>query len=73
MKQGKCSTFPVLRRAYGSLDELAAVICKNRVTACRKLQNGNFTNKEKEAIAEDLVKRGAATNRNQAIEIISGV
>ena len=58
MRAGTYDTFPLLRRSYASADALGKIINRSRVTVIRKLAYNEFTQKEKELIAKDLIDRG---------------
>lgn len=68
MKPGVHDTYPLIRRAYDTLEELAEVINRNRITVFRRLSDKTFTQREKELIAKDLISRGIETNISETIE-----
>lgn len=66
MKSYKYFCYPMLRRSYGTLEELGRVI--NRGTAAmQKRMNGKieFTNREKELILKDLGEEITAENKRK--------
>jgi len=68
VKCGTHNTYPLVRRAYDTLEELADVIGRNRVTAFRKLAYCEFTQRDKEKVAHDLINRGLETDVKETIE-----
>lgn len=67
MRSAKYSNYPLLRRTYANLEELAQVINRNRITVFRKLAYDEFTKRDKELIAQDLRKRGEEGNTQELI------
>lgn len=67
MREGIYQTYPLLRRQYDSLDDLGAVINRSRLTIFRRL-NGEFTQREKELIAKDLINRGVENDIKETIK-----
>lgn len=67
MREGIYQTYPLLRRQYDSLDDLGAVINRSRLTIFRRL-NGEFTQREKELIAKDLISRGVENDIKETIK-----
>lgn len=61
-------TLPLIRQVYDTLDEIAEVINRSRVTVFRKLSNDSFTQREKELIVKDLIAREIETDVKEAIE-----
>ena len=72
MRAVKHYSFPLLRCVYSNLDELAEVINRSRVTVFRKLAYDEFTDKDKDLIAKDLIRRGKAEDKDQAIQTFFG-
>ena len=72
MRAVKHNSFPLLRCVYSNLDELAEVINRNRITVFRKLAYNEFTQRDKELIAKDLIQRGKAEDKEQAIQTFFG-
>lgn len=72
MRAVKHNSFPLLRCVYSNLDELAEVINRNRITVFRKLAYNEFTQRDKELIAKDLIRRGKAEDKEQAIQTFFG-
>lgn len=58
LRAGTHDTFPLLRRTYESADEIGKIINRNRITVFRKLAYNEFTQRDKELIAKDLIDRG---------------
>lgn len=68
MRAVKHNSFPLLRCVYSNLDELAEVINRNRITVFRKLAYNEFTQRDKELIAKDLIDRGIEEDVKDTIQ-----
>ena len=72
MNARKYTSLPLVRQHYTNLDELGFIINKSRLTVFRKLKNNSFTQREKEMIADDLIKRQVSSGTKETIEEFFG-
>lgn len=65
MRQTDRTTFPLLRRTYGSAAELGGIINRGRDAIFKRLKGDvPFTAREKELILNDLIRKGLETEKN---------
>lgn len=72
MKVKKYDSLPLVRQYYETLDDLGRIINRSRVTVFRKLEKESFTQREKELIADDLIRRNLSSGVKETIELLFG-
>lgn len=65
MRQTNNTSFPLLRRSYGSAAELGGIINRGRDAIFKRLKGDvPFTAREKELILNDLIRKGLESEKN---------
>ena len=68
MRQSNYTSFPLLRRSYGSAAELGGIINRGRDAIFQRLRGDvPFTAREKELILNDLIHRGLEAEKSPDI------